>query len=265
MFNYANTIVPADTFAAGETIRLDPANGNLSYATGSGYTYDGGTGDAVIDYSNLATVTAGGYAVGETVRDVGLEHAFPGYGIGNQLKMIARLIAARGPTGFNMSRQIFFCSVGGYDTHTNQVTLNANGSVNPITGAHANLLGEVSDCVFAFHRAMEQLGIGNLVTTFTASDFARTLPTNSQGSDHGWGSHHTIVGGAVNGGATYGRLPVFAINGPNDTGLGRWIPTTAVDQHAATLARWFGVDEPNLGLIFPNLSRFTSGNLGFML
>ena len=80
VFNYANTIVPADTFAAGETIRLDPANGNLSYATGSGYTYDGGTGDAVIDYSNLATVTAGGYAVGETVRDVGLEHAFPGYG-----------------------------------------------------------------------------------------------------------------------------------------------------------------------------------------
>jgi uncharacterized protein (DUF1501 family) len=111
---------------------------------------------------------------------------------------------------------------------------------------------------------MEQLGLSDKVTTFTASDFARTLPTNSQGSDHGWGSHHIIVGGAVNGGATYGHLPILAINGPNDTGLGRWLPTTAVDQHAATLARWFGVDEGSLATILPNITRFPTSDLGFM-
>jgi uncharacterized protein (DUF1501 family) len=189
--------------------------------------------------------------------------AFPATSLGNQMKMIARLIAARG--AFEMNRQIFFCSVGGYDTHTNQITFNANGTVNPITGTHANLLGEVSDCVFAFQRAMETLGVSDKVTTFTASDFARTLPTNSQGSDHGWGSHHLLVGGAVKGGQTYGHLPILALNGPNDTGLGRWIPSTAVDQHAATIARWFGVDEGNLPTIFPNITRFPTSNLGFML
>ncbi len=194
---------------------------------------------------------------------------FPNTGLGNQLKMIARMIQARGLMAFNMHRQIFFCSVGGYDTHTNQVTFNANGTVTPTTGTHANLLGEVSDCVFAFQRAMEQLGLSDKVTTFTASDFARTFPTNSQGSDHGWGGHHIMVGGAVKGGKTYGHLPILALNGPNDTGLGRWLPTTAVDQHAATLARWFGVDEGNLSTIFPNLPRFQGteygSNVGFMM
>jgi len=194
---------------------------------------------------------------------------FPSTTLGNQLKMIARLIQARG--AFNMNRQIFFCSVGGYDTHTAQVTLGANPDTT--TGTHANLLNEVSECMFAFQRAMEQLeSLGTIpadsVTQFTASDFARTLPTNSQGSDHGWGAHHMVIGGAVNGGATYGHLPTFAINGPDDTGTGRWLPTIAVDQHAATLARWFGVDAGNLNTIFPNLSRFAGtqygSNIGFM-
>jgi uncharacterized protein (DUF1501 family) len=192
---------------------------------------------------------------------------FPNTGLGNQLKMIARLIQARGnpdapiPNTFNMKRQIFFCSVGGYDTHTNQVQLSP---LNTTIGSHANLLNEVSECMYAFQRAMEQLGIGNEVTTFTASDFSRTFPTNSQGSDHGWGSHHLVMGGAVNGLQTYGHLPIFALNGPNDTSTGRWIPTLAVDQHAATLAKWFGVDEPNLTAVFPNLGRFATPNLGFI-
>jgi uncharacterized protein (DUF1501 family) len=108
------------------------------------------------------------------------------------------------------------------------------------------------------------LGVSNQVTTFTASDFARTLPTNSQGSDHGWGAHHMIVGGAVQGGKTYGHLPILQIGGPSDTGLGRWLPTTAVDQHAAALAKWFGVDTGNLATIFPNLSRFPAGPLNFI-
>ncbi|HSH95124.1 MAG TPA: DUF1501 domain-containing protein, partial [Roseimicrobium sp.] len=112
---------------------------------------------------------------------------------------------------------------------------------------------------------MEQIGAGADVTTFTASDFSRTFPTNSQGSDHGWGSHHLVMGGGVKGGQTYGRLPTFAINGPDDTGTGRWLPTTSVDQYSATLAKWFGVDTSNMSSVFPNLSRFPVPDLGFML
>ena len=193
---------------------------------------------------------------------------FPNTTLGTQLKMVARLIAARGPSAFNMSRQIFFCGVGGYDTHTSQVSVNGTDQPTNAAGAHYKLLAEVSQCMFAFQRAMEQLGLGNSVTTFTASDFSRTLPTNSQGSDHGWGSHHITMGGAVNGGATYGKLPTFALNGPDDTGLGRWIPSLAVDQYSATIAKWFGVDSGNMGAIFPNLSRFSGttygSDIGFM-
>jgi len=210
-------------------------------------------------------------AVAGTVLDTFWNVPFPNTTLGNQLKMIARLIEARGnatvpqANKFNMGRQIFFCSVGGYDTHTAQVTLTP--TVDTTTGAHATLLGEVSECMLAFQRAMEQIGVANQVTTFTASDFSRTLPTNGQGSDHGWGSHHFIMGGAaaVRGGQAYGRLPTLAINGPDDTGTGRWIPTLAVDQYSATLAKWFGVDAgTNMESIFPNLDRFSTADLGFM-
>jgi uncharacterized protein (DUF1501 family) len=181
------------------------------------------------------------------------------------MKMIARLIAAAGPTGFNMNRQIFFCQIGGFDTHTAQVRTNTGtDNVLATTGTHYNLLRQVNDAMFAFQRAMEQIGRSNEVTTFTASDFSRTFPNNSQGSDHGWGAHHLVIGGAVDGGKFYGKLPTLAINGPDDTGTGRWIPTLAVDQHAATLARWFGVDPSMMSTLLPNLSRFSSSNLGFM-
>ncbi len=191
---------------------------------------------------------------------------FPSTPLGNQLKMIARLIQARGPSALDMNRQIFFCSVGGYDTHTAQVTdpLNSNGLYNPTTGSHATLLDEVSRCMFAFQKAMEQLQVSDQVTTFTASDFSRTFPTNSQGSDHGWGAHHLVMGGAVNRWATYGHLPTFAINGPDDTGTGRWIPTLAVDQYSATLAKWFGLENNEIEMIFPNLTRFPTADLGFL-
>ena len=189
---------------------------------------------------------------------------FPNTTLGTQLKMIARLIQARGAGAFNMNRQIFFCSVGGYDTHTSQVLVNGTDQPTNANGAHYKLLSEVSLCMSAFQRAMEQLGVSNDVTTFTTSDFSRTLPTNSQGSDHGWGSHHLILGGAVKGGLSYGQLPAFAINGPNDTGLGRWIPTISVDQHSATLAKWFGVDPSEIPTIFPNIGRFSSSDLGYM-
>jgi uncharacterized protein (DUF1501 family) len=191
---------------------------------------------------------------------------FPNTSLGRQLKMIARLIQAgprassATPPGLDMKRQIFFSSVGGYDTHTAQVT-----AVDPTTGPHANLLFELSEAVFAFQRAMEQIGMSDKVTSFTASDFGRTFPTNGQGSDHGWGSHHFVIGGAVRGQRSYGSFPVLQVNGPDDTSTGRWIPRLSVDEYSATLAKWFGVAHSDLSTVFPNLGRFANPDLGFML
>ena len=196
-----------------------------------------------------------------------------------QLKMIARLIeagsrAAGSPTnGFGMKRQIFFCQVGGYDLHSGQTNYSGTTPNNVIIGAHANLLAELSQSLLVFQQAMEQLGLQDNVTTFTSSDFGRTFPSNGQGSDHGWGSHHIILGGSgttnlanrsVLGGKTYGKFPTLTVNGPDDTSTGRWIPTTAIDQYFATIATWFGVDNTNLGTVFPNIGRFASPNLGFL-
>ena len=158
----------------------------------------------------------------------------------------------------------FFCQIGGYDLHTGQTEYSASTPGDVLLGAHSNLLAELSQSLYAFQRAMEQLGLSNKVTSFTASDFGRTFPSNGQGSDHGCGSHHLILGGAVKGQRTYGTFPVLTVNGPNDTSTGRWIPTTAIDQYFATLATWFGVDSSNLSTVFPNLGRFTSPNLGFI-
>jgi uncharacterized protein (DUF1501 family) len=185
-----------------------------------------------------------------------------------QLEMVARLIAAGNTPlangGFGMKRQIFFCQVGGYDLHTGQTNYSAGTPNNVLVGAHTNLLAELSQSMYAFQRAMEQLKLSSQVTSFTCSDFSRTFPSNGQGSDHGWGSHHLILGGAVKGQSTYGQFPVQTVNGPNDTSTGRWIPTTAIDQYFATLATWFGIDAANLATVFPNLSRFPSSNLGFI-
>ena len=185
-----------------------------------------------------------------------------------QLEMVARLILAGSTSvanhGFGMKRQIFFVQVGGYDLHTGQTNYTASNPNGVLLGAHTNLLAELSQSMLAFQRAMEQLGLSQQVTSFTMSDFSRTFPSNGQGSDHGWGSHHFILGGSVVGQNTYGAFPVQTVNGPNDTGTGRWIPTTATDQYFATLATWFGVDPDNLTTIFPNVGRFATSNLGFM-
>lgn len=204
-----------------------------------------------------------------------------GSGLMNQMKMVTRLIelgskaANLTANGLGMTRQIFFIQVGGYDTHTNQTnnqgqTTTDNAKV--VIGSHANLLAELSQAMNALHLAMGDIGtrpgqstsLQNQVTSFTVSDFARTFPCNGFGSDHGWGGHHLVCGGAVKGGATYGTFPTLAINGPDDTDTGRWIPTTSVDQYAATLASWFGVDSGNINDVFPNLGRFSSSNLGFI-
>ena len=186
---------------------------------------------------------------------------FPTSSLGSQLRMVARLIQAR--TALGHKRQIYFVATGGFDLHDSQIGVPAT-PLDPLVGSHYNLLRNVSQSVDAFYKATVQLGIQNDVSLFTASDFGRTFPVNGgNGSDHGWGNHQFVVGGGVSGKQLYGTYPTLAVNGPDDTQLGRWIPTTAVDEYAATLARWFGVSETNLHQILPNLSRFPRTDMGF--
>ncbi len=180
-----------------------------------------------------------------------LATVFPNTNLGRQLSTIARIIKGRGL--LSHQRQIFFASVGGYDTHGDQLT------------AHANLLNELSGGLSAFYNATVELSLADKVTTFTASDFGRTFPSNGSGSDHGWGSHCIAMGGSVVGQRIYGVMPDLVVGGNWDTGLGRWIPSTAVDEYSATIARWFGVTPSDLSTVFPNLARFANPDLGFMM
>ena len=177
--------------------------------------------------------------------------------LADQLKMIAQLISVASALG--VKRQIFFARLGGWDLHADQVD-----EVNHAMGTHATLLSRVSQAINLFYDATVQLGVADRVTTFTASDFGRTYSSNGDGSDHGWGNHQLIVGGAVRGGDIYGQMPTLTVNGPDDTGRGRWIPTTSVDEYGATLAKWFGVSDTNLSVAFPNIGRFAKPNLGFV-
>jgi uncharacterized protein (DUF1501 family) len=186
-----------------------------------------------------------------------LSTAFPATTAGSQLQMVARLISAASSLG--LKRQIFFVQLGGWDLHADQLD-----STNPDSGSHAALLQQISQAVNAFYNATVELGIANQVTTFTASDFGRTYTSNGSGSDHGWGNHQLIVGGAVKGGDIYGQMPSLVVNGPDDTGRGRWIPSTSVDEYAATIATWFGVSATDLPTVLPNIGRFAKSSLGFL-
>jgi len=169
-----------------------------------------------------------------------------------QLLQVAKLIEARAMTG--AKRQIFFVQLGSFDTHNDQLN------------RQQNLFAELDPALKAFYDATVALGVGSQVTTFTLSDFGRTLqPASGGGSDHAWGSHHFILGDAVKGGTLYGQYPQLVLAGPNDAEKeGRWIPTTAVDQYGATLAKWFGVAPAQLPAVFPNLGRFATSDLGFL-
>ncbi|HUQ28640.1 MAG TPA: DUF1501 domain-containing protein [Usitatibacter sp.] len=172
--------------------------------------------------------------------------------IAQQLSQVAKLVEGRSQTGAR--RQVFFVSLGGFDTHSDELNV------------LANLLGQLSPALRAFHDAMAQIGMAESVTAFTLSDFGRTFqPASGAGTDHAWGNHHFIMGGAVRGGQMYGRYPTLARSGPDDADTsGRWIPTTAVEQYGATLARWFGVSDAQMAAVFPNLSRFAASDLGFL-
>jgi len=265
------------------------ASGNAVYLTGRGAVqYSVGTGGPVALLNNAATLY-GSSAAAATLRSLMTasnpnllagEHArvskraldtyaqvsgalagapaasfplFPaGNGLADQLKMVARLISVSSELG--VKRQVFFVSLGGFDLHDNLVA------------QHGPLMGRVADALKAFHDTTQVLGVADKVTSFTASDFGRTLQSNDDGSDHGWGSHHFVVGGAVRGNRIYGTPPAIGSNTPDDVGQGRLLPSIAVDQYAATLASWFGVGSGDLATVLPNIGNYDASarNLGFL-
>ena len=218
------------------------------------------------EYNRVTTRSVGAESqISGALAGVTVNTAFPtGNSLADQLKVVARLIGARSSLGTR--RQVFLVSIGGFDLHDNLIA------------QHPGVLGKVSEAMTSFYNATVELGVADKVTAFTASDFGRTLASNGDGSDHGWGSHHWMVGGAVKGSAFYGTPPPISVGSttaPDDqwhVGQGRLLPSTSVDQYAATLARWFGVSDTEMAGVLPNIRRFgsTGGrgdypvNLGFL-
>ena len=180
----------------------------------------------------------------------GFSTEFPASQLGDQLRTVARLIERR--EQLDMQRQIFLVATGGFDSHDDQVL------------SQPALLGGISEAISAFYAATVEIGVADSVTTFTQSDFGRTLTSNGDGSDHAWGGVQLVVGDSVLG-DMYGSYPLLEIGGADDVGGGRMIPTTSADQYAATLAKWFGIDDLDLGIVAPNLDNFVERDLGFML
>ena len=254
--NWNDGPASANPFTNGSSFRqILGFDGNLTLVKGASDTMNQAlTADTVLNQPDPTFMTFPSTAVLNT-------------GISNQLRQVAKLIILRNTLG--MKRQIFFCSLGGFDTHTNETS--ATPSVPNNAGGQGNLLTQFSQAARAFYDEMAAQGIGDSVTLFTLSDFGRTFQASGTGagtvgSDHAWGSHGLILGGAVQGRTFYGAYPTLALNSPDDDGggRGRWIPTTSIDQYGATLARWYGLDPALLTTVFPNLSKFATQNLGFL-
>ena len=253
----------------------NPNNAGSSYRALLGYDLDATLIKAASDTTSQAL--SADTALNQP--DPTLTATFPTTSLGNQLKQIAKLIKIKDAVGITMKRQIFFCQLGGFDTHTNETS--NDPTVPNGAGGQGNLLTQLSQAMRAFYDEMVAQGLSKYVTTFTLSDFGRTLQPSgagaaSVGSDHAWGSHGFIMGGSVAGGIFYGSgrpdgsglpfgYPTLQLGGPDDTdNRGRWIPTTSVDQYAATLATWYGLSVSDRATVFPNLSRFATPTLAFL-
>jgi uncharacterized protein (DUF1501 family) len=217
-------------------------------------TFDNGV--QLVQAANGITIRGNNYAntlTGLLASAPALHTQFPaGNPLAAQLQTVANVMSVRNQLG--LTRQIFFCLLDGFDTHSLQFE------------TQTPLLQQLSQAVLAFYQATQELGIDGSVTTFTASEFGRTLtPSGADGSDHAWGNHHFIVGSGVNGGRFYGNFPLLVPGGPDDAGTrGVLLPTTAVDQYGATLAQWFGVPQSSLPTVFPNITNFGFSPLGFL-
>lgn len=272
----ANAAIPMITSVAGDTlfcngasstpVSVSPGNlGGASCSEGAACGARQATAQALLSFSSGLTlvqadnnITSNAYKYAKTLSDAvqsitPLQTVFPANnGLAAQLKQIAQIIQVR--TALGVQRQIFFCGIGNFDTHAGQVQL------------QGNLLAQVSPALAAFYQATQELSVAGNVTTFTMSDFSRAFQPNSLlGSDHAWGSHHFVIGGAVKGGKMYGTFPTLALGGPDDSGAnGRWVPSTGTAQYAATLAQWFGVSTAQLPLVLPTIGNFPTNNLGFV-
>jgi len=203
------------------------------------------------DYAmaNARSIQFSGF-IDDALNSVSLSTDFGEGNLASQLETVARLIAGRRSLG--VTRQVFLVATGGFDNH------------DGLIGTHEGLLASVDSALDAFYRAMEEVGAAEQVTAFTASDFGRTLATNGDGSDHGWGGHHFVLGGAVNGGQFYGTAPQISVEADDQVGRGRLLPSTSVDEYSATLAKWLGVETGEIPIISPNIANFNSPDLGFM-
>jgi len=266
-----NSLTGNAVFLSGQVVQpfqIDPAQGSIPFnALTAGSLYGSTTGASALratltrtrahlmegDLRNVNqrsidsnTALAAALAVAPA-----LTTPFPaGSTLATQLAMVAKIISVSAELG--AKRQVFMVSLGGFDTHSGQDT------------THPALLGQLASAIDAFQMAMVELNAAQKVTLFTASDFGRTLTVNGNGTDHGWGGHHFVVGGAVKGKQVVGAYPELTLDGPTDAGNGRLIPTTAVEQYAATLAAWMGVNATDMPLILPNIVNFATRDLGFM-
>lgn len=277
VFNTMTALPPGITVQGGSAMFLNGVNTQgLNYSNPNSFgltTFSGPTTARLAALQNILVADTGVQLVGAANGVLGSSLAnaqainaalasapaipagitFPNTGLGNQLRQIAQIISIHASPGVSMNRQIFFAGTGGFDNHENLIT------------SHANLMNGFDQAVDAFVKTLEARGQYNQVTLFTESEFNRTANNNaSAGTDHAWGSHCFVVGGAVNGGV-HGTFPVHQLNGPDDAGdRGYWIPTTSTDQYGATLGRWFGASGAQLNTVFPNLGNFPEGLLSFV-
>jgi uncharacterized protein (DUF1501 family) len=266
-----NSLTGSAVFLSGQLVQpfqIDPAQGSIAFGPlNSGALYGSATGATALrntltrtrthlfesDLHNINqrsidsnTALSAALAVAPTLTTV-----FPSNNsLATQLAMVAKNVSVSAELG--AKRQVFMVSLGGFDTHSGQ------------DATHPALLAQLAAAIEAFQQAMVELNAAQKVTLFTASDFGRTLTVNGDGTDHGWGGHHFVVGGAVKGKQVVGIYPELVANGPTDAGNGRLIPTSAVEQYAATLAKWMGVSATDIPLILPNVVNFATADLGFM-